>query len=557
MLCRAVAVELEVTKELNRLLYFIEEVYKRIVREVAEYAVVNNVTSATQLQGLFYSKYRSEYQDLHAHLIIQAIRQASEIAKSFIERRRKGLVNKPYPEIKAVFIRFTEFTWNYEEFVKSIAPVRLSLSLLGRRREVWIKPHKRFWLYWWKVLNGEAELASTLMIKRKLNRWYAIFIFKLKPRVEKPQSIIAFDINENTVAVSKIDIKTTVGKVVDWNRQYMVPELYAIKTDFGRLARRYERVRNTIIERLKPDFLLPNGNYVNVTNTREFRKQVRKLRERVRKVGRVRQIANELTKTPAIIVTEELGERPQDEMINGVSKGELRHRIKQTPFKALEKAVEEKALERGSRIFHVSAYRNSRVCPIHFVRLERTDDWHTLQCPLGHYVDRDYASVMNMTWKITPKAWTKGVWWSLKGLSRNMNWRKHEDESNPIIPYEIVKYLQHIMENAKASEQSPAVLARGKPMNPAGRADEGRARKPPTPFQGREEVSWLILKLIGLFIPLRASTHELIIGDREMHGEVAYDEFAFATQGDAERMAIGAVINVMNGSSERDKDEKV
>jgi len=42
-----------------------------------------------------------------------------------------------------------------------------------------------------------------------------------------------------------------------------------------------------------------------------------------------------------------------------------------------------------------------------------------------------------------------------------------------------------------------------------------------------------------------------------MHGEVAYDEFAFATQGDAERMAIGAVINVMNSSSERDKDEKV
>jgi Amt family ammonium transporter len=70
-------------------------------------------------------------------------------------------------------------------------------------------------------------------------------------------------------------------------------------------------------------------------------------------------------------------------------------------------------------------------------------------------------------------------------------------------------------------------------------------------------MTWSILKLISLFIPLRASTHELIIGDREMHGEVAYDEFAFATQGDAERMAIGAVINVMNSSSKRDKDEKV
>ena len=53
MLRRAVAVELETTKELNRLLYFIEEVYKRIVREVAEYAVENNVLSATQLQGIF------------------------------------------------------------------------------------------------------------------------------------------------------------------------------------------------------------------------------------------------------------------------------------------------------------------------------------------------------------------------------------------------------------------------------------------------------------------------------------------------------------------------
>jgi len=86
---------------------------------------------------------------------------------------------------------------------------------------------------------------------------------------------------------------------------------------------------------------------------------------------------------------------------------ELRHRIKQTPFKALERVVEDKALERGSKLFRVSAYRNSRVCPIHFTRLEETNDWHILYCPLGHYVDRDYASVMNMTWKITPEAWIK------------------------------------------------------------------------------------------------------------------------------------------------------
>jgi len=143
-------------------------------------------------------------------------------------------------------------------------------------------------------------------------------------------------------------------------------------------------------------------------------------------------------------------------------KDELRHRIKQTPFKALERAVEDKALERGSRLVRVSSYRNSRVCPIHFTKLERTDDWHVLKCPLGHYVDRDYASILNMMWKVTPEAWTKGVWW---GLRKNMNWRKHEDKSNLIIPYEIVQYLHTTLKEFKASEQSPAMLARGKPMN--------------------------------------------------------------------------------------------
>jgi len=396
------------------------------------------------------------------------------------------LVDKPYPEVRSVSIRFTEDAWSYEQFIRSTAPVRVELSLLGGRREVWLRLHKRFWLYWWRVLSGEAELASTLMIKRRANKWYAVFVFEIKPRQELPQSVVAFDINENTVAVGRIGIETTVSKVVDWNRQYIMPQLYMIRTDFGRLARRYERVRNAIIERLKPHFALPNGNYVNITNTREYRKLVRRLREGNRKIGRVRQIANELTKTPAIIVTEELGSNPQESMIDGIEKDELRHRIKQTPFRKLESTVGDKALERGSKIFHVSSYRNSRVCPIHFVKLERTDDWHTLQCPLGHLVDRDYASVVNMMWKTTPEAWTKGVWWSLKGLSKNMNWRKHENKSNPIIPYEIVKYTHTILKTFTASEESPAMLARGKPMNHHQMQDEGGGEET---SQKREEAS--------------------------------------------------------------------
>jgi Transposase and inactivated derivatives len=484
MLRRAVAVEIEVTKELNKLLCSVEAAYLSIVREVAVYAVMNNVTGANKLHRLFYYRCRSEYPSLNSQLIIQAIRQAVQIAKSFMERRRKGLVNKPYPEVKNVSIKFVETTWNYEQFVKSIAPVRLSLSLLGGRREVWLRPHKRFWQYWWRVLSGEARLVSTLIVKRKVNKWYAVFVFEIKPKKELPQSVVAFDINENTVAVGRIDLPSTVGKVTDWNRQYLMPQLYLIRTDFGRLARRYEKVRNAIIEKLKPDFLLPNGKYVNITNTREFRKRVKKLREGGRKIGRVRHVANELTKAPAIIITEELGNNPQESMIDGIEKDELRHRIKQTPFKSIEEAVEDKALERGSKLFRVSSYRNSRVCPIHFTRLEKTDDWHTLQCPLGHLVDRDRASILNMAWKTTPESWTKGVWWNMKSLSKNMDWREHEGKSNPIIPYTTVQHLHAILRTFTASEESPAVLARGSPMNPAGGANEGRARKPPQDGEG-------------------------------------------------------------------------
>ena len=473
---RAVAVELEVSKDVSKILYSVETAYLNIVREVTEYAVANNVTSATQLQRLFYHKYRREYQDLNSQLIIQAVRQAAQIAKSFVKRRKKGLASKPYPEVRRVSIRFTEKAWNYEQFIHSIAPVRLELSLPNGRTEVWLRPHKRFWLFWWRVLTGEAGLASTLIVKRKANKWYAVFVFEIKPREEKPKSIIVFDINENTVAISRIDIETTVGKVADWNRQHVTPELYMIRTDFGRLARRYERVRNAIIERLKPEFALPNGNYTNITNTREFRKRVKHLRESGRKVGRVRHVANELTKTPAIIITEELGDNPQESMIEAVGRGELRHRIKQTPFKALEKAVGDKALERGSRIFHVSAYRNSRVCPMHFTRLEKTNDWHTLQCTLGHYVDRDHASVLNMAWKVTPEAWVKGVWWDLR---KKIDWGEHEGKSNTTIPYSIVQYLHAMLKTFTASEESPAVLARGKPMNPARGANEGWARNLP------------------------------------------------------------------------------
>jgi putative transposase len=420
---RAVAVEVESPPPE---LYAVEEPYRRIVEEVAAY-VAERGTLEKEKYSELYRKFRKQY-PLPSQLIQQAINQGVETGKSFLEAKRNGRVRKPRPEVRRVSIRFTKDSWNYKKTVGSTALVKLALSLPGGRREVWIKPHRRFWLYWWRTLRREAELASTLMLKRRRGRWYAIFVFDVKPREEPPAEVVAFDVNENSVAVARVTLLSTVDAVARWNRQYINPTVYSIETDFGRLAKRYEAVRNAKLEELKRKYPFAGRDEEerrqNVADTREFRKFLRRLRERRRKEGRVRQIAREATKSPAVIITEELGKNPQEEMIGlekkKVGKRELRHRVKQTPFKKLVRAVEDKAGETGSAVFYVSSFRNSKVCPIHFVLLKNGGGWYALHCPRGHAVDRDAAAVLNMLWKTTPTGWVKGVWWDVKEARKRL-----------------------------------------------------------------------------------------------------------------------------------------
>ncbi len=86
--------------------------------------------------------------------------------------------------------------------------------------------------------------------------------------------------------------------------------------------------------------------------------------------------------------------------------------------------------------------------------------------------------MVNMMWKTTPEAWSKGVWWDLR---KRMDWGEYEGESNPLVPHPIVQYLWYVLMIFMASEESPTVLARGNPMNPAREANEDWARTPPHP----------------------------------------------------------------------------
>jgi putative transposase len=490
---RAVAVEVENPPPE---LYAVEEQYRRIVEEVAVYVAERGRLEKEKYNEL-YRRFRKQY-PLPSQLIQQAINQGVETGKSFLELKRNGRVHKPHPEVRHVFIRFAKDSWSYRKTAASTTPVKIAVSLPGGRREVWIKPHRRFWLYWWKTLRGETELASTLMLKRRRGRWYAVFVFDVAPKREPPAEAIAFDVNENSVAVARLSLLATVDRIASWNRQYINPAVYSIRTDFGRLAKRYEAVRDKKLEELKQRYPFAGRDEEerrqNVADTREYKKFARRLRERRRKEGRVRQIAREMTKRPAVIITEELGKNPQEEMIGveekakkgvkkKVGKRELRHRIKQTPFKKLIRAVEDKAREAGSVVVYVSSYRNSKVCPIHFTLLRDNGGWHVLHCPRGHVVDRDAAAVLNMLWKTTPTGWVKGVWWDVKEarkrLKKGIVPRETVRKTNPIIPRPVAYAVWASLMALKASPQWPAVLARAAPMTPAQGADEDGTRAPP------------------------------------------------------------------------------
>jgi putative transposase len=440
---RAIAVEIESPPPE---LYAVEEPYRRIVEEVAVY-VAERGTLEKEKYNELYRRFRKQY-PLPAQLIQQAINQGVEIGKSFLELKRDGRIHKPRPEVGRVSMRFAKDSWSYRKMAALTAPVKIAVSLPGGRREVWIKPHRWFWLYWWKVLRKEAELASTLILKRRRSRWYAVFVFDVMPKREPPAEAIAFDVNENTVAVARLSLLSTVDAVARWNRQYVDPAVYSIKTDFGRLAKRYEAVRGRKLEELKRKYPFAGRDEEerrqNVADTREFRRFARRLRERRRKESRIKQIVRKIMKSPAVVITEELGKNPQEEMIGvekkakkgvkkKVGKRELRHRIKQTPFRKLIGTVEDKAREAGSVVVYVSPYRNSKVCSIHFTLLKDNGSWHTLYCPHGHAVDRDVATVFNMLWKATPAGTAKGVWWDLKDVKRRL------EKGRGLVPKEAVR----------------------------------------------------------------------------------------------------------------------
>jgi IS605 OrfB family transposase len=325
--------------------------------------------------------------------------------------------------------------------------------------ELW--PHKRFWLFEWLVRTGRARRANTIRLKRVKDKVYAVFVYEVEPEGEKePVAITAFDVNENTVVAARVDLKASADRVAQWNREWVQPPISIIvfRTDFGRLARRYDAIRRRWAEELSVEV---NGKKLAGVHTREYKKRVKRLREGKRKRDRVNKVAHELTKEPAILVTEDVGKRPQEEMVEKVKGAGLRHRIKQMSIKAVVEKARDKAEERGLRFVLVSARRNSKTCPIHGVEMSFPLGPKMGLCPRGHWVHRDVASVLNMLRKAVEELdeeYSEAVRRALSAVDER----------------QLEEWSRWVLEAERAVRAEwPDVLARASPMTPLASEPDG------------------------------------------------------------------------------------
>ncbi|MGC9052166.1 zinc ribbon domain-containing protein, partial [Pyrobaculum sp.] len=379
----------------------------------------------------------------------QAVKDAVETYNAWAEAGGKP------PAVRRVAPYVREDSWRIDGLTA------LSIRLMLGRHIVELWPHRRFWHYEWLVRTGRARRASTIRLKRVGNRVYAVFTYEVEPEPPRePTTVAAFDVNENTVVVARVDLKASADRVAQWNRQWVQPSvsIKVLRTDLGRLARRYDAIRRRWAEELTVEV---NGKRISGTVTREFKRRIKRLRERDRKRDRVNKIAHELTGEAAILVTENVGKKPQEEMVVDKRSPQLRHRIKQIPIKTVVEKVRDKAEERGLRFVLVSARRNSKTCPIHGEEMSFPLGPKVGLCPHGHWVHRDVASVLNMLQKVVEELEPKYAEAVRQALSA-VNERQLEEWS------------QYVLEAERAVRAEwPDVLARASPMTPLASEPDG------------------------------------------------------------------------------------
>ena len=296
----------------RRILRSVEDAYKRMVEEIAEYAVRHNSSQAT-LHKVFYAKFRTEYPWLPTRLIKGAYRDAARRAKSFRAAKKRGKAYTEAPVVRHATLTFSDsHDWRLEGGA-------LKLRIGGRWAELHCSNHKQLHRY----LYGGWRLAEELRLKRVGKRWIAYLTFKRNFDVDPdPRNVVAVDINENNLTAAVF-----VGGVLR--------EVWRLETGLGRMVIAYAERRKKIAKGHHP-------------SDREVRTKLKKLRERSRKLDVARKAAKFIERLAeehnAVVVVGRITQRAKEKM--GKDKGrKLRHRIHQWSVRTLVRLLEEKPMQ--------------------------------------------------------------------------------------------------------------------------------------------------------------------------------------------------------------------
>ncbi len=289
-----------------------EDAYKKMLKEMVEYAVRRGASQAT-LHKVFYAKFRTEYPWLPTRLIKGAYRDAVRRAKSFRAAKKRGKAYTEAPEVRRVALTFSDAQdWRLEGGV-------LKLRIDGRWAELRCLSHKQLHRY----LYSGWRLAEELRLKRVGKRWVAYLTFKKEFDVSPDlRNVVALDINENNITVAVF-----VGGGLK--------EVWRLETGLGNMVITYAERRKKIMEGHHP-------------SDREVRTKLKKLRERSRKLDIARKavkfIARLAEEHNAVVVVGRITYRAKEKM--GRDKGrKLRHRIHQWDVRTLAKLLDEKPIQ--------------------------------------------------------------------------------------------------------------------------------------------------------------------------------------------------------------------
>ena len=286
-------------------------------------------------------------------------------AKSFLQRKKRNLAKKDYPEVKNVSIWLDDHLWKAGLTIMKISTHR-------GRIEVGLETHK----YYWKTINSGWEPASQARIKldKKERRLIVYFTFYKEVEPYEAKTWISVDVNEDNVAV-----------LVDFTP--IIFETEQKKITLGYYYRR-KRVQEKWDKKLGP-------------RAKKKKRILQKLREKNKKrdirYKFAKIIVEEARKRQTGIVLEDLPKNVPQRMLSNIKNKQVRHRVYQAAFLGIQKAIEEKARECGVPVIRVNPKNTSRICPVHNSPVEYRNGSRLGVCSAGGEVwHRDVLAVWNL-----------------------------------------------------------------------------------------------------------------------------------------------------------------